>query len=190
MKAVAHIARLYRDGLTTLAALTMLAIVVIMGVQVFYRYVLNDSLIWAEEVCRYLLVWSTFLFAGLAFSRGEMVAIEAVTLKLPPVMRCVVIAAGAAAVVVFLLVLARYGWTYAEFNRRQSIPAADFIWSDISGSRGAAHLSVFWIYVCVPVGACLLAAHVALDSVARVRAVLAGPDTAPVYPGNHDTGRS
>ena len=38
-----------------LAGTSMLAIVVIMIVQVFARYVLNASLIWAEELCRYIL---------------------------------------------------------------------------------------------------------------------------------------
>jgi len=30
-------------------------------VQVFCRYVLNDSLPWSEELARYLMVWMTFL---------------------------------------------------------------------------------------------------------------------------------
>jgi TRAP-type C4-dicarboxylate transport system permease small subunit len=42
----------------------------IVGAQVFYRYVLNDSLFWSEELARYLLVWISFLGATTAYYRG------------------------------------------------------------------------------------------------------------------------
>lgn len=41
----------------------------IIMVQVFYRYVLNDSLFWSEEVVRFLLVWMAFLGASAAYWR-------------------------------------------------------------------------------------------------------------------------
>lgn len=39
-------------------------IVVIMGVQVFMRYVLKNSLAWPEELTRYLFIWFVFLGMG------------------------------------------------------------------------------------------------------------------------------
>ncbi len=42
---------------------------VIVGVQVFSRYVMNHSLFWSEEIARYLLVWLTFLGATVAYRR-------------------------------------------------------------------------------------------------------------------------
>ena len=33
---------------------------------IFYRYVLNNSLSWVEELCSFLLVWLAYLSAGLA----------------------------------------------------------------------------------------------------------------------------
>lgn len=41
-------------------------IVLIMSVGVFFRYVMNESLYWSDEVVRYLFVWLTFLGAGVA----------------------------------------------------------------------------------------------------------------------------
>ena len=64
------LSRLRQGYLRTIGALVagMMAItVVVTCLQVIYRYVLNDALIWAEEICRYLLVWTSFLAAGLAF---------------------------------------------------------------------------------------------------------------------------
>ncbi|MEC8794791.1 MAG: TRAP transporter small permease subunit, partial [Pseudomonadota bacterium] len=55
------IVRGYLMTVRVLAGICMALIVVIMIAQVFARYVLGDSLIWAEELCRYLLIWQTFL---------------------------------------------------------------------------------------------------------------------------------
>lgn len=68
----------YFAAIRFLAGATMLSIVVIMTAQVIARYVFNASLIWAEELCRYILIWLTFLFIGMAYGRGELVAVEIV----------------------------------------------------------------------------------------------------------------
>ena len=41
----------------------------LVAVQVFFRYVLNQSLFWSEELARYLLIWLTFLGASCAYYR-------------------------------------------------------------------------------------------------------------------------
>lgn len=41
------------------------SMVVIMGVQVFMRYVLSNSLAWPEELTRYLFIW--FVFLGISY---------------------------------------------------------------------------------------------------------------------------
>ena len=38
-----------------------IAMTLIMGIQVFCRYVLGQSLSWSEELTRYLFIWSGFL---------------------------------------------------------------------------------------------------------------------------------
>lgn len=49
----------------------MLAItVVILAAAVWYRYVLNDSLGWSDEIGSFLLVWLTFLGAYPCFRKG------------------------------------------------------------------------------------------------------------------------
>lgn len=44
-----------------LLAGALAAMAVIMGVQVFFRYVLGASLSWSEELTRYLFIWAGFL---------------------------------------------------------------------------------------------------------------------------------
>lgn len=57
--------------------------VVVILVQVFFRYVLNNALPWPEEASRFLMMWSTALMAPTAFRRGGFVAIDMVIRMLP-----------------------------------------------------------------------------------------------------------
>ncbi|WP_158259787.1 TRAP transporter small permease [Phyllobacterium phragmitis] len=56
---------------------------VIVFLQFFTRYVLNDSLSWTEEIARYLLMWITFIGAAIAMRRGTHISVEVAHLFLP-----------------------------------------------------------------------------------------------------------
>lgn len=57
--------------------------VVVILLQVFFRYALNSALPWPEEASRFLMMWSTGLMAPTAFRRGGFVAIDMVIRLLP-----------------------------------------------------------------------------------------------------------
>lgn len=157
----------YLRLIRTLAGGSMALIVVVMIAQVFYRYVLGSSLIWAEELCRYLLIWQTFLVLGLAYSKGELVALEFLPEALSPRGKWVLRAVMAVPILAFLGVMGWYGYDFASRFDRQTIPALDFIWTSLTGE--ALGLSIRWVYVSVTVGAVLMALHVLADLVATFR---------------------
>ena len=59
-----------------LAGLALLAIVLVNGVAIAFRYLLDAPLSWSEEVMRYTNIWLTFLGAASAFVRDEHMAIS------------------------------------------------------------------------------------------------------------------
>lgn len=57
--------------------------VVVILIQVFFRYGLGNALPWTEELSRFLMLWMTALMAPTAFRRGGFVGIEMVAALLP-----------------------------------------------------------------------------------------------------------
>jgi TRAP-type C4-dicarboxylate transport system permease small subunit len=77
----------FARGLDRLVAFIVVALLVVMtaitSAGVFWRYIMNDALSWAEELGCYMLVWVSFLGAALATYRGTHIAIDVVYDRLP-----------------------------------------------------------------------------------------------------------
>src|SRR6185295_1943792 len=69
------------------AGLLIGAITVLVTIQVFARYVLNDTPPWREELCRYLFVWASFLGACLAMGRAAHLGVDSLVVRLPAPVR-------------------------------------------------------------------------------------------------------
>jgi TRAP-type C4-dicarboxylate transport system permease small subunit len=59
-----------------LAFVLFWAVAIIVFLQFFTRYILNDSLSWTEEIARYGLMWITFLGAGIVVRKNTHIAVE------------------------------------------------------------------------------------------------------------------
>jgi len=54
----------------------MILLSILLSVSVFYRYVLNDSIYWSNEVARYLLVYIVFFGATMAHKHKSHIRID------------------------------------------------------------------------------------------------------------------
>ena len=69
------------------AGLLLVAMVIIVILQIVFRYVLNDSLIWTEELAKTMMVWTAFLVAPWAYRVGANVRIEIFVAEMPRALR-------------------------------------------------------------------------------------------------------
>lgn len=73
-------------GLKAAAAFLVIMVAVVLA-QVFFRYVMNDSLVWAEELSKAMMVWMAFLVAPKAMLSGANVKIEMLIEAVPARLR-------------------------------------------------------------------------------------------------------
>ena len=148
-------ARLTRLG-SALGALALAVMVVVILVQVFCRYVLNNALPWPEEASRFLMLWMTGLAAPAVYRQGGFVAIDMLDTALPR--RA---SAGLALVLLVIsgLVLAmalHFGWKHVTsgwlFNA-----ASLWVPLDLLGMP-AIRVKLAWMYMSIFLGFALLMA--------------------------------
>src|SRR5262245_17172387 len=93
-----------------LAAAACAAICIVMGAQVYFRYVMNDSLLWSEELAVWLIVWMVFLAAPILTLRNEHVTVTAGIQLMPKRAQAMLVILAKVLALVFLIFLAYYGW--------------------------------------------------------------------------------
>ena len=114
--------------------------------QVFFRYVLNESLFWAEEAVRFSMVWSVLLGSAVVARDRAHIRIDVFESLLPPRMRRGFDLALDLLMIAFAIVLAVTGWQFVGRSLMQSSPALN--------------VPMWIVYVAVPIGAMLQACFV------------------------------
>lgn len=164
----------YISVLRFVAGASMAVIVAIMIAQVWSRYAMGGSLIWAEELCRYLLMWQTFLVLGLAYSKGEFVSLGFLPGLLSNRGKWILKAISAVPIIGFLALITVYGADYASRFSNQTIPALDFIWGSLFGRPLGLHIG--YVYISVSVGSALMVLHVTADVITSFGPLMRGAD--------------
>jgi TRAP-type C4-dicarboxylate transport system permease small subunit len=127
--------------LRAISVLVLAAYFVLVLLQVFFRYVLNESLFWSEEIVRYGLVWGVMLGSALVGYDRAHIRIEVIENFLPPTAKRVVQFVANALTLAFCIILA---WTGIDF--------VDRTWFQNSASLGIPMRAV---YLAIPIGAAL-----------------------------------
>ena len=121
------------------AMFLVLAVAAIVSAGVFFRYVLNDSLSWSEELAKYAMLWLVFLGAPIALRLGVHPNIEIVISRFPSWVTRAILAAMHLAVCVFCGFLAMKSHDFAWNGRTQvAISVGD--------------VSMYWFFVSIPLG--------------------------------------
>lgn len=161
----------WRSGLRAVLVGIMALLLAIMMVQVIMRYGFNHSLIWAEELCRYLLVAMSMLGLTFAYERGEIAAVRMMLYALPRRPAFILAIFGNLLSAGLCLMLVYYGLRYASIAGSQPVPAIRFILSDIFGEGRLVGPAMFWIYAVLPLGMLMLGLRILADIPRYLRAM-------------------
>lgn len=107
----------------------------------FWRYVLNDPILWTEEAARYLMIWMALIAASISMARREHVSMKLLVYRLPALIRRIIETLSSLAVAYFLYVLTREGILMVISARSQISPALG--------------ISMFWPLLAVPLSGTL-----------------------------------
>jgi len=146
------------DRLLAICKMMIIAIVALLAAiliaAVFYRYALNNAIAWSEEGAKYLMVWLTFLGAPIALRQAAHINIDLLVKIFPPRGRQAFYLGINLVIMMTMGILLWKGWAFAELGARQV--ASSFT------------ISLFWMYVAVPIGSaltCLVALELSLKAV-------------------------
>lgn len=97
-------------------------IVTVMLLSIFFRYVLNSSLSWTDEVIRFAFVWFALLGAAIVFRDNAAIRVDIVPELLPTKIRTILDTTGRCLIVVFygFLLVAGILWTLKTQGTRMS----------------------------------------------------------------------
>lgn len=136
------------------ALCALAAMVAVILLQVWYRYVVNAALPWPDEAARFLMLWMTGLAAPTAYRQSGFVAIDMVRDLLPGRLASILSLILLALSLAVLVMGVQLGWNHVQsgwlFNSSSLRLPLDLL----GGS--SVRIKLAWMYMSVWVGMVLL----------------------------------
>lgn len=129
-----------------IAILSGMAMLVFLNVCL--RFFTNHSITWSDEVARHLMIWLTFIGAGITLRHGSLTVIDNVQLMMSARNARILRALSALIMLAFFLVMIWVGRTYVERTMLQTTPST--------------RIPFGYIYLAMPIGFTLLILHLLL----------------------------
>lgn len=124
---------------------SMIAMVLVVFVQVIFRYIINDSLSWSEELVRYMFMWQVWLGASLGMRINEHIRVDMFIKKLPHLGRKVTDTVVTVMILFFYGFLIWYGFLYLKDVMAKNMTST------------ALRLPLAAVYVSLPLGSLIIA---------------------------------
>ena len=120
------------------------AIVFLMMMQIFNRYALKNPFVWTEELCRFIFILITFIGAGLALRRFEIIAVTFILERAPFKVQNLIWAVGLLGVTFFTYILIKYGTNLLFMSRETKVISA------------ALRVPIYVVYIIFPLGGMIM----------------------------------
>jgi TRAP-type C4-dicarboxylate transport system permease small subunit len=136
----------------------VIGILASMAIMVFanvaLRFLTDHSILWVEEVSRYLMIWLTFLGSGIVLRYGAHIGVDTLQERFPrqaPVLRAIIFAL----LLMFFVAMVGLGFRYALLTWAQTTPVMQ--------------IPVGAVYLAMPLGFILMIVHLLLMAAPYVR---------------------
>ena len=133
--------RAFRTALLSIGAMLLLAMVGVVSLQIVYRYVLDNPLVWTEEAARLIFIWLVFLGSAYAASSSSHLRLDLFGDNAPRRLRSFAALAGGVGAVIYSAIVVYSGWKIVELTASRSLPGTG--------------LSYVWFHAAAPIGAAL-----------------------------------
>jgi len=128
-------------------ATCLMIIVIVMGIQIFMRYVIGSALSFPEELCRYLFIWLSFIGISYSVRCGNSLKIDILETLFPKIKTYVNVFGN----LVFLAFVCIMIWKGSGDIGKMALR------SQLSPALG---IPMWWVYVSFLVGCCLTAIRI------------------------------
>ena len=128
--------------------------VVIILIQVYFRYVLNSALPWPDEAARFLMLWMTGFIAPSAYRWGGFVSIEMLFRMLPSRMVKIVTLMLLMISLLVLVVGLQFGLKHVDSGWLFS--SSSLKWPLHLIGMEAIRVKLAWMYLSLPVGLAMM----------------------------------
>ena len=141
-----------------LAVAVFASLILSVATAVFFRYVLNDSLVWSEELARYLFIWVTFLGGGLGVGRNIHVGVDSIVMRFSTGTQLIIQVIVEVAITIFVVALIVVGIQLVDFA--------------MATTALLLPVRMGYVYLAVPVGGAVMLANILLQTVQHTRDLL------------------
>ena len=137
-----------------LAWIAIFLMVVVILLQVFFRYILNNALPWPDELARFLMLWMTGFIAPSAYRWGGFVSIEMLPKLLPKLIENILLLILLSLSLFILIIGFQLGLQHIKIGWIFESSSIKIPFHLIGGEQKALKLA--WMYMSLPVGIFLL----------------------------------
>ena len=137
-----------------LAWIAIFLMVVVILIQVFFRYILNNALPWPDELARFLMLWMTGFIAPSAFRWGGFVSIEMLPKMLPKLIENILLLMLLSLSLFILIIGFKLGLQHIKIGWIFESSSIKIPFHLLGGEQKALKLA--WMYMSLPVGIFLL----------------------------------
>lgn len=124
-------------------------------IQVVARYLFESSLVYSEELSRYLFVWTVFLGLPVVAKRGGHMAVTALSGRLKGAAARMMSVAAYLVGIVFMATMIVQGFEMVQRTSQQLSPAME--------------ISMSWVYLAIPIGCLFMMLQMVSDLCALLR---------------------